>query len=145
MNINLFLGILAAILLVSGVSHADYSFHLSGSNAVCEDILGDWSAKGKATNWLLGSCTYHGTGTVSPVDSDGHFTAQVTAYKDYGTSLCPKHFSEQINATCVDAVVTVKTDFGRLKGTFSGTSGSASGTLSVSSGINANVSIKFFR
>lgn len=143
MKRNIFIGLIGAVLINTG-TYADYSFRLANNNS-CESISGSWSGKGKATNWLIGSCTYHGTGTVGPVDSTGHFTVHAEADKDHGTPLCPDHASEQLTAVCLNGVVTIKTDFGSLKGNFSSNNGSAKGTLSVSPGMEADVSIQFYR
>ena len=137
------LGLICLTLLTSNV-YAEYSFSLDNPES-CESIAGSWSGKGKATNWLLGSCTYHGSGIVSAVDSTGHFSVRTTADKDYGNKLCPEHATEQLNGVCLNGVVTIKTDFGSLKGNFSENNGSAKGTLSVSPGIDADVSIHLFR
>lgn len=143
MNNRLFLGF-SIFLFFINTSYADYSFRLNDPSG-CNAISGKWSGKGKATNWLLGSCVYHGTGTVSAVDSAGNFTAQVTADKDSGSGLCPNHATEQLKAVCVNGIVTIKTEFGSLRGNFSATKGTASGTLSVSPGLDAEISIQFFR
>ena len=137
------IGLISLALLSTG-AYAEYSFSLANTES-CESIAGSWSGKGKATNWLLGSCTYYGTGIVSIVDNTGHFSVRIIADKDYGNKLCPEHATEQLNGVCLNGVVTIKTDFGSLKGNFSENNGSAKGTLSVSPGIDADVSIHLFR
>ncbi|RUR12941.1 hypothetical protein [Legionella sp. km772] len=141
MKRSIFLGLLST-LLINTVTYADYSFRLNDS---CESISGPWSGKGKASSWFLGTCSYHGTGTVGLVDSTGHFTVSVKAVKDSGSPLCPDHASEQVNAVCSNGMVTIKTEFGNLKGNFSSNSGSAKGVLAVSPGIEAEVSMQFYR
>lgn len=144
MKRNLQLAFIAAIMSFTSMSHAEFIFHLNTPNA-CDSISGHWSGKGRATNWLLGECSYHGSGEISTVDSTGHFTVNVTADKDSGSPFCPAHSTEKLNAVCANGVVTVKTEFGNLVGNFSDTSGSAKGTLTVSPGMDADVSIKFQR
>jgi hypothetical protein len=144
MKKNIGKGCIGLIWLLAGSAYAEYHFYLANSSA-CNTISGEWSGKGKASNWLLGSCTYHGTGTISAVDTSGHFTAMVSAQKDHGPALCPAHISQQVHAVCLNGEMTIKTDFGRLNGTFGTNSGSANGTLSVSPGIEADVSMQFYR
>lgn len=138
------LGCVSAAALLTGSVYANYSFMLEDSSD-CSTISGGWSGRGKAHNWLLGSCTYHGKGTVSSVDSNGRFFAQVEVDKDHGVGLCPQHVTERIDAQCVNGLVTVKTDFGSLRGTFTSNSGKASGVLSVAPGIEADVTIQLSR
>ncbi len=142
MKRNIFLGLIGAVLLSTG-AYADYSFRLASPDT-CDSIAGNWSGKGEASAWFLGTCKYHGVGTVGPLVED-HFTVHVSADKKSGSALCPDHASEQINAVCKNGVVTIKTEFGSLKGNFSSNSGSAKGTLSVSPGIEADVFIQFYR
>ncbi len=143
MKANRLLGILSALVITIPV-HADYSFHLEGS-ANCNQIEGVWSGKGRLKNWVIGTCIYRGTGTVGPLDDSGHFTVYGTADKEYGTSLCPAHASQQLTAVCSNGVITIKTEYGKMQGTFTENSGSAKGTLSVTPGVEADVSLQFYR
>ena len=144
MKRNLLMVLTAAVLSFSSISYAEFIFQFSSSNA-CETIPGHWSGKGRAPNWLLGDCVYHGSGEVSALDNTGHFTVNVNADKDSGSPLCPEHASQILNAVCSNGVVSIHTEFGSLSGTFSETTGSATGTLSVTPGLEADVSIKFTR
>lgn len=132
------------LLLITLNAHADYSFRLADTES-CDKLTGNWSGKARVKNWAIGTCKYIGTGTVGPVDSSGHFTIYGKADKDYGVSLCPDHASQQLNGVCANGVVSIKTDYGKLKGTFSENSGNAKGTLAVSPGIEADVSVEFYR
>lgn len=143
MKSKVFLGVIGA-LVINTVSYADYSFRLADAES-CNTITGTWTGTAKASSWFLGTCVYHGTGVVSSVDSSGHFTIQATADKDSGSILCPEHGAERVNAVCSNGLVTVQTEFGTLNGSFTSNAGSAEGTLSVSPGIEANVSAQFRR
>lgn len=144
MKKRLFLGLISATALFSCSSHADYSFRLSNLDS-CSSISGAWSGKGRASNWFIGQCDYYGSGTVSVVDENGLFTVQVNVTKDSGSPLCPPRGKELLNAVCKDGVVTIKTNFGNLNGTFSFNHADASGTLSVTPGLDADVSIQMWR
>ena len=144
MKPNIFLGLISATILLTSTSYADYSFRLNSSES-CNSISGPWAGKGSASSWFIGRCDYHGKGIVSTVDENGHFTVQVNVDKDSGSPLCPPHASEQFNAVCKNGMVTIKTEFGSLKGTFTSNRGNASGTLSVSPGLEADVSIQMYR
>lgn len=143
MKSKVFLAAIGA-LAINTATYADYSFRLANTES-CDTISGTWTGTAKASSWFLGTCVYHGTGIVSSVDSSGHFTIQATADKDSGSILCPEHGAERVNAVCSNGLVTVKTEFGNLKGSFSNNTGSAEGTLSVSPGIEADVSAQFRR
>jgi hypothetical protein len=134
----------AALLSFPGLSQASFIFNLADPNS-CDTISGHWSGTGKASNWLLGDCVYHGSGDVSTLDSTGHFSVAVNADKDSGSPFCPDHAGQTLNAMCSNGVVTIKTEFGSLSGTFTNNTGTAKGTLSVSPGLDADVSIKFTR
>ncbi|KTD25393.1 Uncharacterised protein [Legionella lansingensis] len=144
MKQNLIIGFIAAAMSFANMSHADFIFHSSASNA-CEDVSGYWTGKGKASNWLIGDCVYHGSGTVSALDSTGHFTVEVTADKDSGSFVCPKHTTEQLTGVCVNGVATIMTQYGDLTGNFTKNTGDAKGTLSASPGVDVYVTIKFIR
>ncbi|CEK10401.1 hypothetical protein [Legionella hackeliae] len=137
------LGFIAAGLFAS-VSHADFIFH-SNSSSVCADVPGHWTGRGKANNWLIGECKYHGSGIISALDGAGHFKIEVSADKDSGTSLCPKHAYEELTGSCTNGVVTIKTQYGSLAGNFSRNAGDAKGTLSVGPGMSADVVVRFER
>lgn len=126
------------------MSHADAIFYSSLANA-CEYISGHWAGTGKASNWVLGDCIYHGAGTVSSLDATGHFKIEVASDKDSGSILCPNHATKQLTGICLNGVVTIMTEYGNMTGSFSQNSGSAKGTLSVAPGMNADVVIQFQR
>lgn len=137
-------GLMTAMLCYTNLVHADYIFHSNRSN-VCEQISGQWSGNGHAYNWLIGTCKYHGSGTVSTPDAEGKFTITVTAYKDSGSFLCPSTSTKQLDAECIDGAATIHTEYGNLLGSFSDRKGSAEGTLSVAPGMKAQIAIAFQR
>lgn len=140
----LFMGLTVTTLLFSNLSQAAFTFHSSMPNA-CQDIAGQWSGKGKATNWLIGDCVYHGSGSTSTINATGNFTVKVSVDKDSGNFLCPKHVTQQLTGVCTNGNVTIKTEYGNLKGSFSQTGGNAKGTLSVAPGMDADVTMQFQR
>lgn len=144
MKRNVLMGIMAVTMSFMNMSHADFTFHSNDPNA-CEYVAGHWSGTGKAHNWLLGDCVYYGLGTASILDNAGNFIMEVTADKDSGSFLCPNHSSKRLSGVCVNGVVTVMTQYGNLAGNFLSNSGEASGTLSVASGMSADVMIQFLR
>ncbi|MCL9684349.1 hypothetical protein [Legionella maioricensis] len=140
----LLMGLTAATLSFTPVSQADITVHSNTPDA-CEYIAGHWAGTGKASNWVIGECIYHGAGTVSTVDNTGSFKIEVTSNKDSGSLLCPAHAKKRLTGTCINGVVTIKTEYGDLAGHFSQNSGDAKGTLSVARGISADVVIQFQR
>lgn len=130
-------------MLFTEMSHADFTFHSSAPNA-CEDITGNWNGKGTGSNWLIGSCVYHGIGTISALDSTGHFTLALDIEKDSGSFLCPNHATSQLSGTCINGVVTINTGYGNLTGNFSNNAGNANGTLSAL-GMSIDVTAQFLR
>ncbi|CEG55814.1 hypothetical protein [Legionella fallonii] len=144
MKERLLLVLMTVMLCYTNLSHADYIFHSNNTNS-CEHISGSWAGKGQAYNWILGSCKYHGSGTVSIPDKDGNFAITVSAYKDSGSSLCPNHSAKQLHGVCINGEVTIHTEFGNLLGTFSEHEGNAQGTLYVAPGIDAKIEIQFQR
>lgn len=131
-------------LLLSSSTFAHMSFKLLDSKS-CDSLEGQWTGKGKATNWLVGTCVYNGTGVVYPSDSKGVSTVQVTADKESGSFLCPNHTTENLKAVCSNGLISVKTQYGNINGTITPRSGQASGTLVVGPGIEAEVSLQFSR
>jgi hypothetical protein len=144
MKKSVLLGITASILSFATVSFANFSFHSSNEDA-CESISGQWIGTGKASNWFMGECVYHGSGTASPLDSQGHFNLTVLADKDSGSIFCPAHTTKELIGECVAGNVAFQTQYGFLKGNFSNNVGDAMGTLTVSPGINLDVAIQFQR
>ena len=144
MKYYLSIGTMAAALLFSNASLADYTFHSSDAN-VCEHTTGQWVGTGKATNWFIGECVYHGSGKINPPDNAGKFTLNVMADKDSGSILCPSHTKKQLTGMCANGIVTIMTEYGNMLGNFSENAGDAKGTLSVSPGMNAEVTIQFQR
>lgn len=138
------LGLMAGMIGFSTFAHADFVFYSNQSNA-CEFVPGKWSGSGKATTWVTGECVYHGTGWTSTLDSTGHFKMEVTAHKDSGNFLCPKHTTKKLTGVCNNGVVSITTEYGDLGGSFSSTSGEARGKLSVGAGVTAEVEIHFQR
>ncbi|ASQ46165.1 hypothetical protein [Legionella clemsonensis] len=137
-------GLMLTAFSFTSVSYADFIFQSAHSTA-CEDIPGKWTGHGKATNWLTGECQYHGAGILSSLDSSGHFKVEVTADKDSGSVLCPKHAHEELMGACMNGVVTIMTEYGNLAGHFSRNQGNAQGTLSVGPGMSAEVFVVFER
>lgn len=131
-----------AVMLFSITSHAQILLHLSADNS-CETVSGHWAGQGSAYNWLLGTCKYHGSGTISELDSQGNFSLMINADKDSGSMLCPDHHNEQLNGSCANGLVTIKTGYGDISGVFEQNTGSAKGTLSVAPGMEADVSVQF--
>ncbi|KTD06926.1 hypothetical protein [Legionella jamestowniensis] len=140
----LLIGFMLAALSFTSQIYANFILR-SASPTVCEDIPGRWHGHGKATNWLIGECKYHGRGSLSSLDSSGYFRIEVTADKDSGSVLCPKHAHEELKGSCIDGVVTIMTNYGNLAGHFSPTQGKAQGTLSVGAGMSAEVLVVFER
>lgn len=135
---------LFAILLFPLVSHAHITLSSLDGNS-CASIPGNWFGKGKATNWLIGTCTYHGDGAISALDNKGRFTITVSAHKDAGSFVCPKETTEQLSGICDNGVVTLQTAYGDIKGDFNTSSGTARGKLTVSAGIDAEIELSFYR
>ncbi|CAM2968266.1 Uncharacterised protein [Legionella steigerwaltii] len=143
MKQKLLIGFTAAVLSFAHMAHADFTFY-SGTNT-CDEIPGNWSGSGKANNWLIGECVYDGSGTIGALDKDGRFNIAVESDKRSGSMVCPDHNSTKLKGTCVNGTVTINTEYGNLNGIFSKTSGSAKGKLSVSPGMDVDVSIQFKR
>lgn len=141
MKRNLLIGLV--ILFFMPMAYAEFSLY--STTGSCESVPGHWLGRGKASSWLLGTCKYHGWGTIAALDSTGHFTLNVSADKDSGSFVCPNHASEKLQGVCVNGVVTIMTDYGSLKGSFSQDSGDAKGKLTVSPGMEANISLQFQR
>ncbi|PWY56466.1 hypothetical protein DGG96_02380 [Legionella qingyii] len=143
MKQKLLIGFTAVSLTFASISHADFTFYSGSSN--CEDIPGNWSGSGKASNWLIGECVYNGAGTVGALDSAGNFPIEVNADKRSGSIMCPRHNTTKLRGICVNGTVTIKTEYGNLNGIFSKNSGSANGKLTVSPGMDVDVAIQFKR
>lgn len=116
MKLKLLIGFTAAALALAHVAHADFTFY-SGANT-CENVPGNWSGSGKATNWLIGECVYNGAGTISALDMDGNFSIEVNSDKRSGSLVCPEHNTTKLKGVCVNGVVTIKTEYGNLNGIF---------------------------
>lgn len=144
MKQNLFKGLIVATLCLANASHADFTFYAGGDNR-CEHLPGHWSGSGKASNWVIGECIYHGFGTISPLDSSGHFTVDVHSDKDSGNFMCPEHSQKQFTGTCINGVAVIHTDYGNVTGDFLANSGTAKGNLAVAPGIRVEVSMQFSR
>lgn len=141
---NLVNGFFVAAMVFVNVAHADFMFH-SNSNNTCDYISGHWFGTGKASNWFVGDCFYHGSGTISSLDSTGAFTAEVTADKDSGSILCPSHSTNILTGVCINGVTTILSEYGSVNGYFSQNTGSAKGTLSAGPGLKVDVDIQFER
>ena len=137
-------GVIATTMSFAPILNADFTFHSSEPNA-CEHIPGHWVGTGQATNWFIGTCVYHGSGSTSALDSTGHFTMEVTAKKDSGNYLCPNEAAKQLHGVCINGVVTIMTEYGELAGNFSENNGDAGGTLAVGPGMSADIAIQFHR
>lgn len=143
MKRNVLIGFLAT-LTFTNLAYADFTWHSTEPNS-CEHVSGHWAGVGKASNWFIGDCVYHGAGIVSLLDSSGNFTVEVTAHKDSGSILCPAETKRTLSGVCVNGVTTIMTEYGNMTGSFSQNAGDAKGTLSVAPGINAEVSLQFQR
>lgn len=137
------LGILSIGLLLNGFVHADMHFRLAQDN--CDGISGNWTGTAKASSWMIGECVYNGFGTASELDLAGNFTMKVEANKVSGSFVCPNHDARELKAVCVNGLVVVSTEYGNLTGSYTNKVGKAEGTLTVSPGITADVSIQFSR
>jgi hypothetical protein len=137
------IGLAIATLSLTNAAHADFTFYSEDHH--CKHVHGSWSGSGKAHHWLIGTCEYNGSGTISELDSNGHFGLQVKADKQSGSLLCPRHTEHALTGKCVNGEVTVMTEYGNLTGIFSEHSGTSSGTLNVSAGVNVDVEIQFKR
>jgi hypothetical protein len=137
-------GFIAATLSFATMAHADFTFRLNTKDG-CDYLAGKWFGTGKASNWFLGECIYHGSGTISGLDNMGRFTAEVKADKDSGSGLCPEHTTKQVKGICFNGVVRIKTEYGHLDGNFSQYSGDAKGNLSVAPGMSADVEVQFIK
>lgn len=144
MKKNRIIGFIATAMLLAHTAHADFAFFSSEPNA-CDLLAGHWNGSGKASNWLIGDCIYTGTGTVGPVNNAGGFTLEVSGDKNSGSFLCPAHANTTLNGTCINGTVTIATGYGDMSGTFTQNSGNASGKLTVSPGIDAEVRVQFQR
>lgn len=143
MKRKLLIGLAVASMSFTGMSYADFTFY--SSSTACEDAPGNWVGSGKAYNWLIGECVYNGSGTVGPVDSAGNFSLEVIANKRSGSFVCPEHTTTKLNGVCINGVVKIKTEYGDLAGNFTKTTGNAKGSLTVSPGIDVDVSVQFNR
>lgn len=143
MKKKLLIGLTVVTLSFTSISYANFTFYSGSTN--CEDISGVWSGSGKASNWLIGECVYNGSGTVGSVDGAGNFKLEVSADKHSGNFMCPDHATKKLTGVCLNGVVKIKTEFGDLVGDFSQNTGNAKGKLSVSPGIDVDVSILFNR
>lgn len=144
MNRFLLTGLTAATMFFINISHADFTFHSMAPDS-CEHVTGQWAGTGEASNWILGSCTYHGIGSTGPIDLAGNFIISVVAEKESGSYLCPSTATKQLVGNCINGVVTIMTEYGNLNGNFSSTAGDANGRLYVGPGIYADVSLQFQR
>jgi hypothetical protein len=88
---------------------------------------------------------YRGSGTASAIDAAGNFTADLTADRYSGSSLCPDHAAEHLTGVCRNGKVVITTNYGKLDGDFSKNGGTAKGTVTISPGINVDLSIQFQR
>lgn len=144
MKRNLIKGFVLLSLTFANLAQADFIFR-TNTDTGCTYLSGRWIGTGTATNWFLGECIYHGTGTISALDSTGHFTADVRADKESGSFLCPSHSKKQVTGICVNGSTTISTEYGNIAGNFSENSGDAKGTLAVGPGMSAEVDIQFSR
>lgn len=140
----LLIGFTASIMSLTTLSHAHFSFHSADTNA-CENISGEWIGMGRASNWFIGECVYHGAGTASALDAAGNFSITVIADKDSGSIFCPAHTTKLLSGNCVNGDVEFMTEYGAIKGNFADNVGQANGTLTVSPGIYVEVGLGFNR
>ncbi|VVC75878.1 hypothetical protein AQUSIP_11790 [Aquicella siphonis] len=134
----------AAIVSFAAASYADITMHSYAANA-CQKLSGQWAGTGTAKNWMIGQCEYSGSGTASSVDAAGNFTLKFNADKDSGSMLCPKHTSQQMSGKCINGDITINTEYGSLKGSLSEKTGEAKGTLHISPGVQADLTIRIQR
>lgn len=136
--------ITATILSFTAAAHANVTMQSYAANA-CASIPGQWSGSATAKHWMIGECVYKGSGVASQIDASGNFTLQFTANKDSGNFLCPGSVTESLPGKCVSGKITITTDYGKLTGSLTETSGQAKGTLHISPGVEADLSIKIQR
>lgn len=139
---HLWISSLITILSLSQAAHADFFIHSNDANA-CTGIPGPWQGSGKISQFLIGECVYNGSGSISNLDSAGNFTLNLTANKVSGWSpLCPQQITPQLSGNCNNGNVIIRTDYGNLTGNFTSQKGQASGTLTVSPGIDVSISVQ---
>lgn len=134
-------GVAITLLSFASLSHANIIIHSYSANS-CDDLAGEWTGTGKASNWAIGKCVYHGAGQLKNVDTAGNFILDLSVDKDSGSILCPAHTTAHMSGHCSDGRVTLITDYGHLTGDVANGSGHANGTLTVSPGITADVDIQ---
>ena len=134
-------GVAITLLSCATFSRAVIIIHSYNANA-CDDLAGEWTGTGKASNWAIGKCVYHGSGQLKNVDATGNFILDLSVDKESGSILCPAHTAAHMSGYCHDGKVTLITDYGHLTGDIANGSGQAKGTLKVSPGITAEVDIQ---
>lgn len=137
MKIKVVVSLAVAIMSIANVAYADITIRSSTLNA-CPNMAGNWLGQGNLSNWAL-KCGYHGSGHISSLDGAGRFTMTVSVDKDSGSLVCPKHVSVQLPGSCNDGVLSINTTFGSIRGNLNGNAGTASGKMTVSPGIVADV------
>lgn len=141
MKKGLMIGTTVFALAFSTISSADIFLSTFSADS-CENLAGKWQGTGKVTNWAIGECLYRGEGNVNHVDENGVFTLTLTVNKDSGSVLCPNHVTQVLPGMCRDGKISLKTDYGSLTGGISGNAGTAKGTISIATGISADVVVQ---
>ena len=125
---------LFTMLSCSSAAYADIIMQ-SYSQNTCADLSGKWAGTGKASNWSIGDCYYHGSGEVQNVNFTNHFTLTITVDKESGSFVCPNHVATQLRGECSNGKMTLKTSYGDLTGNVNEQSGTAEGDLRLSPGL----------
>ncbi|MBX3708912.1 MAG: hypothetical protein KIT56_10205 [Gammaproteobacteria bacterium] len=128
-----------AIISFVNLVHADFVITLGSSNA-CSSISGQWVGAATLSNWLI-DCSYHGSGSATPIDGSGNFAMDFSANKDAGSLLCPNQYMDHFSGHCSDGLVTIFTNYGNLVGNVLGNTGNVKGIVTIL-GVNAELTIK---
>jgi len=136
-------GLTLAVLSSATVSYADIFMSSFSANA-CPDLSGSWIGTGKVSHWMIGDCSYRGSGNINRVDERGDFMLDLHINKSSGSILCPQTVETTLPGKCGDGQITLKTKYGHLTGHVAGNTGSATGQLSVA-GVSADVTVTIKR
>lgn len=126
----------------TSIAHADFTFFSTEFDA-CANTSTHWSGTGRGSNWLIGECVYEGDGVLQFDTEHTSFSIEISAHKKSGIALCPEVAHETINGICKNRKITMYTDFGNIEGHVNKIRGKANGTITVSPGITAEVSVQF--
>ncbi|MBV9576915.1 MAG: hypothetical protein JO149_09855 [Gammaproteobacteria bacterium] len=128
MKKGILLSFVTALFLLSSSAQANVSIDLGSADA-CSNIIGSWAGTATLSNPVI-NCQYNGTGNIGSVDENGNFGLDIHANKISGI-FCPNTYADHLAGVCKDGNVSINTGHGDLRGTFSGATGNANGTLSI--------------